>query len=37
MVSENWSLDEARQFNPHEQRDDATLIVARCKHAVTNS
>jgi len=24
-------FDEVRQFSPHEQRDDVTLIVARCK------
>jgi serine phosphatase RsbU (regulator of sigma subunit)/catechol 2,3-dioxygenase-like lactoylglutathione lyase family enzyme len=24
-------LDEVRQFSPHEQRDDVTLIVARCR------
>ena len=24
-------LDEVRQFSPHEQRDDITLIVSRCK------
>jgi hypothetical protein len=23
-------VDEVRQFNPHEQYDDVTLIVARC-------
>ena len=26
-------LDEVRQFNPYEQRDDVTLIVARCRQA----
>ncbi len=26
-------FDEVRQFSPHEQRDDVTLIVARCRHA----
>jgi serine phosphatase RsbU (regulator of sigma subunit) len=26
-------LDEVRQFNPDEQRDDVTLIVARCRQA----
>ena len=26
-------LDEVRQFSPHEQRDDVTLIVARCRQA----
>lgn len=24
-------LDEVRRFSPHEQRDDVTLIVARCR------
>ena len=26
-------IDEIRQFSPHEQHDDITLIVARCQHA----
>jgi serine phosphatase RsbU (regulator of sigma subunit) len=26
-------FDEVRRFNPHEQRDDVTLIVARCRQA----
>ena len=24
-------VDEVRQFNPHEQQDDITLIVAKCR------
>ena len=24
-------VDQVRQFSPHEQRDDITLLVARCK------
>ncbi|PYU34069.1 MAG: hypothetical protein DMG28_06545, partial [Acidobacteria bacterium] len=24
-------VDEVRQFSPHEQQDDITLIVAKCK------
>jgi sigma-B regulation protein RsbU (phosphoserine phosphatase) len=26
-------FDEVSQFSPHEQRDDVTLIVARCRQA----
>ena len=28
-------IDEVRQFSPHEQYDDVTLIVARCKDDVS--
>jgi serine phosphatase RsbU (regulator of sigma subunit) len=26
-------VDEVRAFNPHEQHDDITLIIAKCKGA----
>lgn len=27
-------VDEVRQFSPHEQQDDITVIVAKCRHAI---
>jgi phosphoserine phosphatase RsbU/P len=30
-------VDEVRSFSPHEQRDDITLIVAKCRRAATGS
>ena len=32
-LTQPWSIDEVRRFGPHEQSDDVTLIVAKCREA----